>query len=616
MKQFGQKISYAIILLSAVAFLGYDEIKAQNPTPTPTPTPKLVDRNDNLKSVDDVQKVKPENLKGVPTIAPTYRSEDKSLPELGRVGVDMLSQKPLALREAIVKALENNKDIEVSRKDVKIAEFDLQASYGFFTPIIIGRTLFERAPTPNVSIFNNNPTTTDDSTTAELGYQGFIKDYGTTYTANFKTGKLTTDNPLSILSPQFDSSFEFKLTQPLFRGRKSDDPRRGIEIAKRNLSLTDKQFRQKALEITVLVQRAYWDLTFTLRNLQVQRDGVKDAKEQLEHNKRLVKEGMLAPVDVLAAQTQVANLEQNVYLALDGVNRAENNLKNLIAENRNDSIWSKSLIPTDAVELNKPRTSLAEAIQIALENRIEIDILNVSKEINDYDKRFYKEQLEPEIDLTFSYKSNGISGRANSDVASFFSNTTTTQKINEIISRINSIEPNSLPINQLPIAPVQTVPSSLTGGYFSSATDIFSNRYPTFSIGINFRIAHDDKAQKALLGKSLVQGERIKLLREQIEQAIQVDVRNALQAIKTSESRLRLAAISRENSEKQYDSEKRKLDAGLSDIYRVLDRQTALVNARSIELQAQIELNKSIAELERATGNSLKANNVETRLRK
>ena len=154
MKQFGQKISYAIILLSAVAFLGYDEIKAQNPTPTPTP--KLVDRNDNLKSVDDVQKVKPENLKGVPTIAPTYRSEDKSLPELGRVGVDMLSQKPLALREAIVKALENNKDIEVSRKDVKIAEFDLQASYGFFTPIIIGRTLFERAPTPNARRVNHH----------------------------------------------------------------------------------------------------------------------------------------------------------------------------------------------------------------------------------------------------------------------------------------------------------------------------------------------------------------------------------------------------------------------------------------------------------------------------
>ena len=76
------------------------------------------------------------------------------------------------------------------------------------------------------------------------------------------------------------------------------------------------------------------------------------------------------------------------------------------------------------------------------------------------------------------------------------------------------------------------------------------------------------------------------------------------------------STIARENSFKQYESEQRKLDAGQSDIYKVLERQTALTNARSNELRAQTELNKSIADLQRATGNSLKANNVETRLRK
>jgi outer membrane protein TolC len=98
--------------------------------------------------------------------------------------------------------------------------------------------------------------------------------------------------------------------------------------------LTDTQFRQRSIEIIVNVQRAYWDLTLTLRNLQVQRDGVKDAKDQLEHNRRLVEEGQLAPSDIIASETQVANFEQNVYAALDEVNRAENNLKNLIAENK------------------------------------------------------------------------------------------------------------------------------------------------------------------------------------------------------------------------------------------------------------------------------------------
>ena len=64
---------------------------------------------------------------------------------------------------------------------------------------------------------------------------------------------------------------------------------------------------------------AYWDLTFALRNLQVQRDSVKDAKDQLAHNRRLVDEGQLAPIDVVAAETQVANFEQAVYDALNVV---------------------------------------------------------------------------------------------------------------------------------------------------------------------------------------------------------------------------------------------------------------------------------------------------------
>ena len=125
-----------------------------------------------------------------------------------------------------------------------------------------------------------------------------------------------------------------------------------------------------------------------------------------------------------------------------------------------------------------------------------------------------------------------------------------------------------------------------------------------------------NKTAQAQLGRALVEGERLQTQREQLEQNIQVDVRNALQSVRTAEARLRSAAISRDNSQKQYESEQRKLDAGQSDVYKVLERQTALTTAKSNELRAQTELNKAIADLQRATGNSLKANNVETRLRK
>src|SRR5207253_11445802 len=128
-------------------------------------------------------------------------------------------------------------------------------------------------------------------------------------------------------------------------------------------------------------------------------------------------------------------------------------------------------------------------------------------------------------------------------------------------------------------------------------TDIFTNKYPTYRAGVTFNLPFGNNTAKANLGKSLVQAEQINTQRTQIEQNIQVDVRNALQSVRTAEARLRSAAISRENSQKQYESEQRKLDSGQSDVYKVLERQTALINARSSELRAQSELNKAIADL-------------------
>jgi outer membrane protein len=584
---------HLFLSLILLVFLSLTGARAQDSTPTPTPR----------STPNDAQKVQPENLQGVPRIAPNYESNDRSLPDLGRVGVDMTAQKPLTMREAIALALDNNKDIEVARDNTRIAEFDLEAARGFYEPRLTGQTFYERATTPNISFFTPQITkTTNNSLVGNAGFIGYIPRFGTVLNAAVNNQRLASDNPISIISPQFNSSFTFSVTQPLLRGRSFDQPRRTIEIAKRNLSLTDTQFRQRSIDIIANVQRAYWDLTFALRNLQVQRDTVRDAKQQLEHNRRLVEEGQLAPIDIVAAETQVANFEQAVYEALNTVTVAENNLKNLIAQNKNDALWNSSIVPVDPVDLTAPNTTLPDALDAALQNRPELELNTVQKDINAIDQRFYREQNKPQIDLVGSYTSAGVGGSLNPNFT------------NPLLRGCaeNPTAPECIAAAQNQQALLQNV-----GGSGTALTDIFTNRYPTYRVGVQINLPlQGDKTAKAQLGRSLVEGERLQTQREQIEQNIQVDVRNALQAVRTAEARLRSAAISRENSQKQYESEQRKLDAGQSDIYKVLDRQTALAQARSTELRAQTELNKAIADLQRATGNSLKANNVEARLRK
>jgi HAE1 family hydrophobic/amphiphilic exporter-1 len=595
-------IIFSIVLAAAAG--------AQTPTITPTPTPEPTPLAAPTPIVDDKQNVAPEQLKGVPAIAPNYSSEDRSLPDLGRVGVDMADQRPLTLSEAITLALENNKDIEVTRKNVKIAEYDLLAARGVYEPRFTGQTYYERSTVPNVSIFSSNQKTTQASIVGNAGLTAYVPRFGTVLRGEFNNTRLTTNNPISILSPQNNSGFTFSLTQPLFRGRSFDQNRRTIEIAKRNLSLSDVQFRQRSIDIIAAVQRAYWDLTYALRNLQVQRDGVRDAKDQLAHNRRLVEEGQLAPIDIVAAETQVANFEQSVYEALNTVTQAENTLKNLIAPSRTAELWSESVTPVDPVDLDAPTTTLNEALTAALQNRPELEINEAQKDINKIDQRLYRELKKPQIDLVASYNSAGIGGSQNPNFSSPFSTpcdpqTQTPSEYQACVTR-----------QQLLLAQQQALLQSI-GGSSSSVTDIFSNKYPTYRVGVTFNLPlFGDKTARAQYGRSLVEGERLDVQREQIEQTIQVDVRNALQTLRTAEARLRAAAIARENSVRQYESEQRKLDNGQSDIYRVLERQTALTSARSAELRAQTELNKAISDLQRATGNSLKANNVVTMLTK
>jgi len=612
---------FRIVLIATAAVLLTIDVRAQVPKPSPTATPAIETRptpENSSPLVNDMQKVQPENLQGIPAVAPNYESKDRSFPELGRVGVDMMSQRPLSLREAITLALENNKDIEVTRQNVRISEFDLRAADGVYQPRFFAQTFYERSTTPTASFFGGgaNGEITQSGLTSNLQLQGSEPRFGGTYQVQFNNSRVNSTNLFNTLNPLFTSNLSFQYTQPIFRGRRFDQNRRQIEIAKRNLSLTDTQFRQRSIEIIVGVQRAYWDLAYTLRNLQVQRDGVRDAKDQLEHNRRLVEEGQLAPSDIIASETQVANFEQNVYVALDEVNRAENNLKNLIAENKSDALWSSSIVPTDAVDLDAPNTTLPEALDAALGNRPELESNEVQRDINKIDQRFFREQTKPQIDLVATYNLAGLAGTASDGVNPFTSNDTTRVRINEVITRLNATTSTLPPIQQIPPTPTQTVSSRLTGGNFSSITDIFANRYPTFRVGVQINLPFASRTAKAQLGRSLVEGERIQTQREQLEQSIQVEVRNALQTVRTAEARLRSAAISRENSVKQYESEQRKLDAGQSDVYKVLERQTALTTARSNELRAQTELNKSIADLQRATGNSLKENNVEARLRK
>jgi len=115
---------------------------------------------------------------------------------------------------------------------------------------------------------------------------------------------------------------------------------------------------------------------------------------------------------------------------------------------------------------------------------------------------------------------------------------------------------------------------------------------------------------KANIARTEIAGAQIERRRRQLEQAIEAEVRNALQAVQSSEARRDAAASARRNALEQYESELRRFESGLGTVFLVLQRQTALVTAQARELRARADLNQAVSLFDRAIGGTLERHNV------
>src|SRR4030095_12676811 len=196
---------FAVVIL-AVSGLGFTA-NAQEPA-APVVTPRV------------------ESALTVPPIAPDFHPEQKPLPELGRVGVEVDRQRPLALREALALALENNKEIELARDNVKIAEFDLLGSRGAYDPRFSSSSYFERIESPISSFLNGggaNASVIQNDYTANVRFEGLTSKFGGNYRLDFSSIRLTNNSLFTALNPQYPSALTFTYAQPLVRGLKFDN---------------------------------------------------------------------------------------------------------------------------------------------------------------------------------------------------------------------------------------------------------------------------------------------------------------------------------------------------------------------------------------------------------
>jgi len=319
-----------------------------------------------------------------------------------RIGV--FAEAQISLQQALSMALANNKDIQASRIDRDEADYNLIGAQGLFDPVASATGQWQKQIIPVASSLGGSATgavltkiwQTDPTVSGSLPW------FGGTYRTDFNSQRTFTNNTFATLNPQFPSSLNFQYVQPLWRGLRYDSNRHSIDVARKNRSLTAEQFRQRVMSVVQQTEQAYWELVYAYNNLQVQLEAVGIARQQDESNRRQEQQGLLAAIDVVAAQTQLANFELNAYSAQAALTRAENTLKTLMLADRASPMWTSALIPMTPDAASVPVIPLADAVAEALASRPETAEVQISGEINQSDTRFLREQTKPQVDLVGS----------------------------------------------------------------------------------------------------------------------------------------------------------------------------------------------------------------------
>jgi HAE1 family hydrophobic/amphiphilic exporter-1 len=556
-----------------------------------------------------------------PVIPPFQPKPLPPIPSLTRLGVGSETL-PLSLNDAIKRALENNNDIEIARDDVRIAETQLRALEGIFDPIFAITPTYDKRISPEQSSLSGSDQSGTTSTTTYSLSPSVQKQFGRgggSYFLSFANQHTNTSNSFSLLNPFYSSNLSLTFTQPLLRDRSIDNNRRQIRIQRKRLDQSDADFRQRTIDVITRVQQSYWELVFALRDQQNQLANLNLSRESLRNVEAQIAAGAKAPLERAEVQTELANRETALLSAVQAVAIAENNLKILIFKEPNSPEWSTQLTPTDTPKFDTTPVNLTDALKAARDNRPELRRLRLQNDINDIDIRFFKNQTKPQIDLTGTVALTGLAGKSvTPDVppgteVPLISGSPLLNSEAFLLQQIRSIQlAQGLPLSTSPLVTpqVNSVNATLIGGYPQTLQNLFSGNTRNVTIGVAIQLPFKNKTAEANLAGARIQKEQLQATTRAQEQLIEVDVRNSAQAVESARQRVLSAREARTNAEMQLEGEQRLYQVGRSTTFLLFQRENALANARASELRAETDYNKALADLQRATSTTLRANNV------
>jgi len=464
----------------------------------------------------------------------------------------------LSLKDGIVYALRNNFDIEISKLNSNVKDYEITVQKAKYDPTMKLEGKIENDDIPiNSKLVGGLETSSispfiEQGKTADAVIQSMIPT-GATVSLEYNIFRDYVDpNPFRLLNPAYENYVEAKITQPLLKGAGWFYNRSLIYIARNNKKISFAQFKSKALEISNAVQEAYWNLVKAIEDLKVANKSKERAEDLLRKNKIQVETGTLAPIEIIDAEAGVASRVEAIISAENAVKDKEDELKKIMNFADNEIISDASVIPTDKPDFIPKKVELKGTLKVAMEKRPELQALQLKTENADMQSKRRKNELYPALDFTAGMRYTGLG---------------------EDVEDVND----------------STFSEEFQGEFFALALEI--------PLG--------NRSARSKYNKSKLKKQQANLNVKRKELDIVVEVRGSVRQVMTNIERVNATRKARELAQKRLEVEGKKFSVGRSTSLEILRAQEDLATAEGNEAKAIIDYEISLGNLEKAKGTIL-----------
>ena len=453
-----------------------------------------------------------------------------------------------------------------------------------FDPALTGTLQLDKNDTDSVSVFSPVPVVAQNTYTSNFGYtQGFT--WGGALTGYFNNTHVTSNNPTNLLTPQLGSSFQFRFTQNLLQGWGFLPNMRFIRIAKNNREISDVAFRLQIITTVDQIENMYWDLVYAYENVRVQQESLTYAQKALDDSKRQAQVGTAPPIQVVSSQSTVATDQQNLIVAQNNLQLQELLLKNALSRSIEDPVLAEAeVIPTSAMELpqQEPITPIQDLINDAMRHRAELVESRIDLQSRDINNKAVRNALLPTLQAFAYYGGSGVGGDVNPLVPNC---AVTTSSL--------CFNPRTAP------PPFQT---STSVGYGGTLNQLVNSTAPDKGVGLTLTIPLRNRLAQSNQVRAELEYRQAQVRELQLENQVRIEVRNAQFDVRQNRVSVGAAQSAVDLARQTLDADQQKLKVGLTTQTAILQDAATLTTGESNLVSAKAAYEKSVIELDRATG--------------